>query len=379
MRLASTFEGCIDTFIGGEVAGWALDRRQPGDSIDIDLYVDGEYATSTHAEMPRPDLAMVSPASQRKGFRFDVKPYVADRLLPRIDLYFGGSFEKIPVNAATALHFNRPFIDIRELSRSGLSPWTPTPPGEIITYITGRRGSTALLQQEYRYSGLVNSADVFNLLLDLGLAVDKPGFSLLDIGCGSGRYAPFLDQFIPDLQYLGIDVWEEAINWAREALSAVRPNLQFALLDHSLGYAGARFYLLPVDRGSTDAAIAMSLFTHLDATATLGYFSELARVLVPDGAAIATFFILDEASEAAAEAAATRAGLPMKKENGVWSYGREGYLDIFYEEAEIRRLVRDAGLEVVAIRRGNWYRPETAAVTLAAYQDALLLRVRPDL
>jgi hypothetical protein len=69
----------------------------------------------------------------------------------------------------------------------------------------------------------------------------------------------------------------------------------------------------------------------------------------------------------------------MTKENGVWAYGREGYLDIFYEEAEIRRLVRDAGLEVIAIRRGNWYRPQTAAATLAAYQDALLLRVRPDL
>jgi hypothetical protein len=55
----------------------------------------------------------------------------------------------------------------------------------------------------------------------------------------------------------------------------------------------------------------------------------LARVLVPEGAAIATFFILDEASGAAAEAAATRAGLSMKKENGIWSYGREGYLVIF--------------------------------------------------
>jgi hypothetical protein len=43
----------------------------------------------------------------------------------------------------------------------------------------------------------------------------------------------------------------------------------------------------------------------------------------------------------------------------------------FNEEAQIRQLVHDAGLEVVAIRRGNWYRPETAAVTLAAYQDAL--------
>jgi SAM-dependent methyltransferase len=374
MKLEPTYEGFIDTFIDGVAAGWALDRRQLEDPVEIDLFVDGEYVASAVADLPRPDLFAVSPVSQHKGFQFDVRPYIADYFLPRIDLYFGGSLEKIPVNAVTSLHVNRPFINVRDLSAAGPSLWMPTPPAEIITYITGREGSPAQLKREYLQSGLVNAADVFNLLLDLGAPVRKPRFSLLDMGCGSGRYAPFLDQFIPDLDYLGLDIWKEAIDWAQQAVSTARPNLRFALLDHSQGYAGARFYALPVAAESADALIAMSLFTHLDPTATLGYFQELARILVADGIAIVTFFILDEASQTAAEAAAAQVGFPMKKENGYWYYGHGGYLDIYYEEPVVRGLIQEAGLEVIALRRGNWYRPGTAGVTYGAHQDAFLLR-----
>jgi SAM-dependent methyltransferase len=223
-------------------------------------------------------------------------------------------------------------------------------------------------------SGLINSADVFNLLLDLGASVRKPRFALMDLRCGSGRYAPFLDQFIPDLDYLGVDVWKDAIDWAQKTVSAARPNLRFALLDQSDGYAGGRSFALPVSADSADSAMAMSLFTHLDPTASLGYFKELARVLVPDGVAIVTFFILDDASRAAAEGAAAQVGFPMKKEAGFCYYGRGGYLDIFYEEAVVRRLIEEAGLEFVALRRGNWFRPGSAGVTYGAHQDAFLLR-----
>jgi SAM-dependent methyltransferase len=220
----------------------------------------------------------------------------------------------------------------------------------------------------------VNAADVHNLLLDLQAPVRKPHFSLLDLGCGSGRYAPFLDQFIPDLDYLGVDVWKEAIDWAQHTVSPARPNLRFALLDDSRGYAGARFHALPVTPASADAAIAMSLFTHLDPTASLGYLRELARVLVPEGVAIVTFFVLDDASKTTAEGAAAQVGFPMKKEPGFWYYGRGGYIDIYYEEAVIRRLIAEAGLEFIALRRGNWYRPDSAGVAYGAHQDAFLLR-----
>src|SRR5277367_4765757 len=173
LKLEPSFEGFVDTFNDGVVAGWALDQRQPGESIEVDLYIDGEYAGSAAADLPRPDLFAISPASQKKGFRFNVKPLIADCFLPRIDLYFGGSLEKIPVNTLASLYLNRPFIDVREFSGTGPSRWIPTPPAEIITYITGRDGSAAQLQREYLHSGLVNSADVHNLLLDLQAPVRK--------------------------------------------------------------------------------------------------------------------------------------------------------------------------------------------------------------
>ena len=84
MKLDPTFEGFIDTFTDGVATGWALDRRLPNDPIDIDLFVDGEYTASIHADLPRPDLFAISPASQQKGFRFDISPHVAGHFLPEI-------------------------------------------------------------------------------------------------------------------------------------------------------------------------------------------------------------------------------------------------------------------------------------------------------
>ncbi|HVH81363.1 MAG TPA: class I SAM-dependent methyltransferase [Stellaceae bacterium] len=376
MKLESSFEGFVDAFTDGIATGWVLDRRDPEGAIDIDLFVDGEYAASVTADLPRPDLYVVSPVSQQKGFRLDVSPHIADRLLPRIDLYFGGSFERIPCSPVAALHINKAFINVRELSGAGLPRWIPTPPAELIIHTIGIDGSAAQLQREYLNSGLVASADVFNLLLDLGAPVRKPWFSLLDIGCGAGRYAPFLDQFIPNLDYLGVDIWKEGIDWAQQAMSAVRPNLRFALLEQNSGYAAERAYALPVTTGSADAAIAMSLFTHLDPAAVLAYFREVARVLASDGVAIATFFVLDEASRATAESAAAQIGFPIKKMAGYWYYGRGGYLDIYYEEAIIREIMQEAGPEPIELRRGTWYRPGTGGQIFGTHQDTFLLRVR---
>src|SRR5580704_7043190 len=103
MKLESTFDGFVDNFVDGVATGWVLDRRSPNEPINIDLFIDGEYEVSAAADLSRPDLYAMSPVSQNKGFHLDVKPYTADRFLPRIDLCFGGSFERIPVSAVTGL------------------------------------------------------------------------------------------------------------------------------------------------------------------------------------------------------------------------------------------------------------------------------------
>jgi hypothetical protein len=104
MNLEPSFEGFVDTFNDGVVAGWALDQRQPGESIEVDLYIDGEYAGSAAADLPRPDLFAISPASQKKGFRFDVKPLIADCFLPDRPLFWRVARKNPGQHGRIALH-----------------------------------------------------------------------------------------------------------------------------------------------------------------------------------------------------------------------------------------------------------------------------------
>jgi SAM-dependent methyltransferase len=375
MQMEPRFEGAVDSFEGGVAFGWALDRRAPEHPTGVDLYIDGEFISSVVADRDRADLAVVSPISQKKGFLFDIKPFSQDRLFPRVDLMFHKSLQRVPTNPNASKQLNRPYINTNELNAVGASPWIPVPPASIIRHVTGQAGSFDEMKHSYKESGLINSADLLNLMLDLRLDVEKSNFTVLDIGCGSGRYAPFLMQYLPNCTYLGVDVWKEAIDWAQKMLSEAHPKLRFNLLGEDTGYAGSSFFRLPAPAGSVNVAIAMSLFTHLNQEATEGYFREIRRVLSKDGsAALATFFVLDDASIAAATSAAERRGFELTGGSEVSWYGRDGYLDIFYSEAVIRTLADKVGLEVLSIRRGNWYRQTIAPVTPGAFQDMVLMR-----
>jgi SAM-dependent methyltransferase len=374
LQLDFTFLGMIDSFESGIATGWVLDRRRPADPISVDLYVDGERVAETLADLPRSDLAQISPISTNKGFRLATDPHITGRLLPRLELYFGNSNERIPASEEAMRFINRPIINLRELEAIGCSPWTPSPPGAIVRHITGQSASVDEQRRSYLTSGMISAADVYNILIDIGLEARRPGFRIIDIGCGSGRQAAFLKQYMPDCKYLGLDVWADAIAWAQKSISAVQRDVKFILLEKASGYAGMSAYRLPAETRSTHLVMALSLFTHLSPPASLDYFSETRRVLLDNGVALFTFMLLDENSERQAEAAANRAGLHMTKTPDACWFGKGGYLDIYYSEAAIRRMAEQARLDVIAIRRGHWYRRDGGCINFAAYQDMIVLR-----
>ena len=374
MILDSVFVGRVDAFENGIATGWALDHRRPKDSIDVDLYVDGERAAKIKADKPRPDLLKLGTNSDKMGFICDVRPYTKSEAFPRLELYFGDTCDRIAPSQSAARFINRPIINLGSLGHIGYSAWIPTPSAEIVKYITGRHASEEDQKRNYLISGMINSADVYNLILDLGLDASRTGFRILDLGCGSGRYAPFLKQFMPGCEYLGLDVWPEAIEWAAKTITAVYPDVKFVLLDKSKGYLGDTAFNLPVGNKYAQVVMAMSLFTHLSPNATAGYFKKIGLALSDEGAALLTFRILDEVTSVTADAAAEKARMPMSKTPEAWWYGSEGYLDIYYTEIGIQRMAKEAGLEILSIRRGYWGRPNTEVTNLAAYQDMVLLK-----
>lgn len=130
-------------------------------------------------------------------------------------------------------------------------------------------------------------------------------WSVLDIGCGTGRVAaPLIEKLNADGRYVGFDLSASAIEWADKHISRGRPEIQFLHADLSNteynkgGVVRASAYRFPAEDASMDLCIAISLFTHLKADDAIHYLRECARVLKPGRRAFITDFLMTPESQA---------------------------------------------------------------------------------
>lgn len=117
-------------------------------------------------------------------------------------------------------------------------------------------------------NGVEDVARMFELL-EMSPA---PTDTVLDIGCGVGRLLRALAPQTASL--VGIDVSSEMISLARENLSDLEVTL----------HVGDGQGLAPVPDASVDGVISLVVFQHIpDPQVTLGYITEIGRVLKPGG------------------------------------------------------------------------------------------------
>ena len=126
----------------------------------------------------------------------------------------------------------------------------------------------------------------------------EPDHRVLDIGCGIGRMAIPLTDFLEDGSYEGFDTSAEMIRWCRKNITAADPRFRFTHAPiynrkyNPFGKLSAHEFRFPYPDEEFDFSFATSLFTHLGIEETRHYLAELARVLKPGGGALATFFLL---------------------------------------------------------------------------------------
>ena len=127
-----------------------------------------------------------------------------------------------------------------------------------------------------------------------------PHERVLDLGCGTGRMALPLTQFLDAAgSYEGADVSGPAIDWCRRAMTPVYPRFRFHHLDlaHPLynpaGTSDAARAELPWPDASFDFIAMVSVLTHLPTDAMRRYARECARLLAPGGRVFATAFLLN--------------------------------------------------------------------------------------
>jgi SAM-dependent methyltransferase len=132
------------------------------------------------------------------------------------------------------------------------------------------------------------------------LADLQPHDRVLDIGCGIGRMAVPLTQYLTeDGRYTGVDIVADGVDWCRQAISPTYPNFEFAHLDlhNPLYNPGGRMqaheFRFPFSERSFDFIFLVSVLTHVDAAVLLNYAREIARLLAPGGRCFATAFLFN--------------------------------------------------------------------------------------
>lgn len=182
----------------------------------------------------------------------------------------------------------------------------------------------------------------------------RPDGAVLDIGCGPGRVAAPLTRYLDASgRYEGFDVMPRSIRWCSRRITRRHPNFRFRHADlgnaqyNPDGADRADRYRFPYPDGCFDAALAGSLFTHLQPFESRHYLSETARVLGPGGRLLGSWFLLNPETEERLDA------------GGATSRGLLGTASLSPEHE-------------LADRRGNRFRaaePEVPEFQIAAYED----------
>jgi ubiquinone/menaquinone biosynthesis C-methylase UbiE len=113
-----------------------------------------------------------------------------------------------------------------------------------------------------------------NILRGCGI---REASSIIDLGCGSGRLAKHLGLNFPRIEYLGIDVVQELLDYA-----ATQSPAHFRFVRHC-------DLSIPAPDQSADFVTAFSVFTHLFHEESYIYLLDCRRVLRPFGSIVFTF------------------------------------------------------------------------------------------
>lgn len=186
-----------------------------------------------------------------------------------------------------------------------------------------------------------------------------PHHAVLDIGCGTGRMAvPLLDYLDASASYTGFDISRPAISWCSSHISARNQRFRFEHADiynleyNAAGTMGADSYRFPCSDDSVDFAFATSVFTHIHSHEVRHYFAELRRVMRPGARALVTFFVVDRADT---NPTGSAFGFRHEVRDGYTIDPKTPERAIGYPESWLRTAVADAGLEVQEpIRYGSW-------------------------
>jgi 2-polyprenyl-3-methyl-5-hydroxy-6-metoxy-1,4-benzoquinol methylase len=164
------------------------------------------------------------------------------------------------------------------------------------------------------------------------LAAARETLRIVDLGCGRGANFAELLRRRPHVAYVGVDADAEACAAARATLAGLRAEIVH-------GDAAA------VRVGPADVVVSFSVLEHVPGRAA--YLESVAANLAPEGRAFVNYDAGHFVSPSPRELAKTAAGQLLAR------LGRPQLYQAFVREAEFRRLVAAADLEIVEAKSFN--------------------------
>lgn len=194
----------------------------------------------------------------------------------------------------------------------------------------------------------------------------KPDMAIVDLGCGIGRDAFQLLDYLSDAgHYHGVDVTRDSIEWCKRNISANYPNFTFLHADafnelyNPFGARATRDIRIAMPDGTVDRVVLASVFTHLLEDEVVHYMQEFRRLLKPDGLAYASFFLYTpEAISAAKTAGNTSWTASFECNLGDGVYGNDPTYPrgaVAYTDAAMRRMIEKASLRLVQPYLKGWW------------------------
>lgn len=205
----------------------------------------------------------------------------------------------------------------------------------------------------------------------------EPTHKVLDVGCGCGRTATALVDFLKSPgSYTGFDSQETAIDWCRKYIRSDAADFRFEHMDVYNGFYNpsgairAHDFVFPYTQNTFDFVCLWSVFTHMLRHGVTNYLYEICQVLKPGGKCFMTAFVLDD--EAKHLIVDRKSSLDIRHEYGYAFVADKDNPEsaVGYQPEMLLRLIDEADLKLHAGPfPGSWCGREK----FTDYQDILIL------
>lgn len=194
----------------------------------------------------------------------------------------------------------------------------------------------------------------------------RPQSAILEIGCGTGRLAKQLINYLDGGKYCGFDVQPQWIEYCKASYN--RKNFDFKTIDiyhdeyNPKGTIDPNTVVLPYKDRSFDTICAIAVFNHFRTSWTTRYLEEIARILRPNGTLLCTAIILNNSSMRAIELRKMHPfKFDMRSIDGWYDYSERQLFNTAIPETILRRTLLQNKLMVnEPIRYGEWCGSPTA-------------------